>query len=335
MGTRKFHFAAVCAYLVSASLLLADEPPAISRQGNLLQQLKWLRVEVIGGRIAFKTDGCTQNRHFAEATPTEGSRQTLSLETKGHSLILRYEDQTLQESLLLEIDQRGQLTFQRAIADDPAAAVQYSQPPTGPVALSIGSNPAQRMSAADLWQLLLVHRAATSQHLLPALHRVRPNWDLAGRQSAIETSLLARSGLDVAAQDLQWRKWIEELSSGSFSRRQAADQHLRASGQAVLATLRQLDRQQLDVEQRCRIKSILADLADGEPDSPERVADWLVGEKQVWLALLAHRDLDQRVAAAEHLSKLCRRPLSYDPGATAEVRTQQLAELSAKLTERR
>jgi len=53
----------------------------------------------------------------------------------------------------------------------------------------------------------------------------------------------------------------------------------------------------------------------------------------VWLALLARGDLTERVAAVEHLSGLCRRPLPFDPQASQEARRAQLAELAAKLAQ--
>jgi hypothetical protein len=90
----------------------------------------------------------------------------------------------------------------------------------------------------------------------------------------------------------------------------------------------------LDVEQRRRIRSILSDTPDGSSDTPLRTAEWLAADKRVWLALLARGELDQRIAAAEHLSQLCRRPLPFDPQGTAEVRRAQLAELAARLADK-
>jgi hypothetical protein len=229
-------------------------------------------------------------------------------------------------------NERGQL-IECGPSDSPAAHVSYIQPPCGKVKLTIGGSKPQTIVADDLWQLLITQRETCTQHLLPLLDALRPNWRLEEQLDQLETALIARAGADVVAQRRQWQAWVHDLASADFTRRQAADQSLRQLGQPVLAYLRGLDRTQLDVEQRRRVRASQRP-PDGNPDSPPRSAEWLAGDKHVWLALLARGELDQRIAAAEHLSQLCRRPLLFDPQAAAAVRSAQLAELTARLADK-
>jgi hypothetical protein len=325
--------AAFLAALQTAALLAQETLPASIAQGNLLQQVKWLRLEVVGGRIVARSDRCSQSRHSAELSASGESRQTLNLESQASTLIVRYEQVDAASQLILDVNERGHLTITHAgLEGSPLPAVSYLQPSSGKITLKIGGSAPRTVLADDLWQLLLVERDLAAAHLLPILATLRPNWRVDEQLDRLETALLERAGADVLAQRRQWQTWVDELTADDFSRRQSADYSLRQIGQPVLAYLRGLEPTQLDGEQRRRIRAILSDLPDGSADCPLRTAAWLAGDKRVWLALMARGDLDQRVAAADHLSKLCRRPLPFDPQGAPEVRQAQLAEV-AKLAD--
>ena len=322
------------AALLCGDALLAQGPDPAMPGGNLLHQVKWLRLEVVGGRIVAQSDRCSQSRVSTESSASGESRQTLNLEAHASALVIRYEQVNATSHLLLDVNERGQLSIEGSGSTSPPADVSFVQPPCGQVKLTIGGAKPQTIVADDLWQLLITQREMCTQHLLPLLNALRPNWRLEEQLDQLETALIARAGADVVTQRRQWQIWVDDLASADFSRRQAADHALRHVGQPVLAFLRGLDRTQLDGEQRRRVCSMLNDLPDGNPDSPPRSAEWLAGDKRVWLALLARGELDQRIAAAEHLSQLCRRPLLFDPQAAAAVRSAQLAELTARLADK-
>jgi len=319
------------AALISPGVVFAQGPDAApAAPGNLLQQVKWLRLEIVGGRIVARSDRCNQSRLATESSASGESRQTLNLETQASTLVVRYEQVDAGGRLLLEFNERGQFSITRS-GGAKLPEICYLQPVSGKVKLTVSGQPPRTIAADNLWQLLISERELCTRHLLPLLSTLRPNWRLPEQLEQTQTALFEQAGTDVLAQRRQWKNWIDDLAGADFPRRQAADVALRKLGQPVLAYLRGLDESQLEGEQRRRIRSILNDLPDGSPDSPARVADWLAGDKRVWLALLARGELDERIAAAEHLSKLCRRPLPFDPMGSAEVRSAQVAELTAKL----
>jgi hypothetical protein len=334
MGTRIVFLLAVVTAGLSATALWAEEPVAQSSAENLLAQVKWLRLEVCGGRIVLRADRCPHSRHVVEAAPVEGTKHSLSLESRARDLILRYEERSPAAHVYLEINERGRVTISHKKGEAAVAEVRYVQPQTGQVTLTVTGKTTERFTAPDLWQLLIVERERCGDQLLPVLHHLRTDWGLHEQLDAVEATLIARPASDMLAQQKSSRRLVEELANPIFAKRQAADLALRTGGQGVLATLRQLDRGELDGEQRRRTRAILADLADSGPDCEERVADWLSGDKRVWLALLARGGPTERVAAVEHLSALCRRPVSFDPHAGSEQRQAQLAELTAKLADR-
>jgi hypothetical protein len=275
---------------------------------------------------------------LVESPPTSPQRQTLCLEAHAQSLVVRFESADATDRLTLELNEKGTLSVTRTpLAGSTLPEVCYTQwtagPTAGKVTLTIGGTSPRTIVASDLWQLLLAERAAAEEHLLPLLVALRPNWRLAAELDAIESALVAQAGADVLESHRAWGAWLDDLDHADFSRRQNADASLRAAGQPVLAFLRQLDLRELNSERRRRVRAIVADMPDGSPDSADRVADWLVADKRVWLALLARGNLDQRIAASEHLAHLCRRPLPFNPQGTAAERTAQLAELTAKLAD--
>jgi len=332
MGTR-----IVCRTLAAAitavfycSSLAAHEPPAKS----LLQQANWLRFEVSGGRLVARSERCNQSRHAAEMSEGETGRQSLLVEAAGSGFTVFFDRQLADRRLLLRLDDKGQLMICRELSNPAASGnVALTQSAAGKLALTLGGATPRRLAADDLWQLLLVEQEACRSQLLPLLEEVSVGQDLPRTLAAIEEQLLARAGNDIHEQRRQWQAWVDELVSSDYSRRQAADVKLRAGGQGLLAFLRQLDPAGLDGEQRRRIRTMLAELPSGGSDTPEVVAEWLLADKRVWLALMSRGELPQRAAAAEHLSKLCGRPVLFDPAASDESRTAQLAELSRMLAD--
>jgi hypothetical protein len=316
--------------------LLAGEPEVIPSQGNLLAGVKWLKLEIVGGRLVARADRCSQSRLLAESPEDAPIREALLVESTRRGLIVCYERADAESRLHVEIDERGSLVLSsvRAVADfSSSAEIQYLQPPEGKVSLVLGAKPGDAIVAENLWQLLLAEREVCARELIPLLESLRSDWRLGERLDRAELRLAERAGPEMLAQRRAWRRWIDDLASPDFATRQAADGQLRACGQSVLAFLRQLDSRRLDAEQRRRVLAIVADLSDSSPDCPQRVAEWLAADKRVWLALLSRGDLEQRVVAAEHLSRLCQKPLAFNPAASADERNAQVAALSALLAD--
>jgi hypothetical protein len=325
--------AAAAVALYGASALAQSAPCTKADSGSLWTQTAWLRLEVIGGRVQVTSSRCGQHRLATEAAPGSQVRQSLALEVQPGSIDVQYQRLDEQSELVLTVDEREKLTvLRRPVEGASLSEIRYQQPAGGDVTLAVGGKRPGKYSAPSLWHLL-VTEAEARDRLLPVLAQLRPNWRLDEQLSTLETALLSRAGEDTLPVRRQWQTWIDQLGSDSFSQRQGADRELRAAGQPVLGYLRQLDDMQLAPEQRRRIAGILTSPAPGL-DSPERAADWLVADKRVWLSLMSRGQLDQRIAAAEHLTRLCGRTVAFDPSGSEDQRQAQLAELRAKLAEK-
>ncbi len=68
--------------------------------------------------------------------------------------------------------------------------VEFEQPPTGDLTLSIESGSEHRLvQAATLWHLLLIEPEVGHKQLIPLLEILRPSWQLSAKATTIETAL--------------------------------------------------------------------------------------------------------------------------------------------------
>ena len=74
--------------------------------------------------------------------------------------------------------------------------MEFIQPPCGPLSLTLGAGPSQRViHAASLWHLMIGYPEVCRQHLLPLLQLIDSRWDPGKLAADLEEDLiqLARS----------------------------------------------------------------------------------------------------------------------------------------------
>lgn len=308
----------------------AARPADAARQErNLITRTGWVRLEVVGGRIAVLGHRCGQSRVVQVGEPSQTPYEQLSVQLQTESLVIHYEDQHAERQIALDLDDQQRLTLTRT-GSSPTADVKLVQPFQGPLTLTVGRDAPQTYTAATLWHLALQHPQLCEEAVFPLLETLRPHWRLKEQFIGIQKELLSHAGEDVLAERAQWRKCVTQLDSDDFQDRQDADQQLRSAGQGVVAWLRRLDRRQLSSEQSGRIQDICQGLADLSTDTPTRVTAWLVDDRQAWLALLRNEDPLVRTAAATHLTVLLGKPVQFNPDGKLSDREQQLTQLQLK-----
>ncbi|WP_425616946.1 hypothetical protein NA78x_000611 [Anatilimnocola sp. NA78] len=313
----------------SAVPVKASDSPTLER--NLLERTGWIRLELIGGRIAVLGHRCGQSRVVQVGEPTEIPSEQLSVQLHSESLVIHYEDFQPERQLTFDLDDQQRLTL-TSTGSSPTADVKLVQPFKGPLTVTMGRDKQQTYTAATLWHLMLKQPHLCEEALFPMLETLRPHWRLQEQAAAIEQSLIGLAGKNVQAERTQWRTWVQQLDSDDFQQRQQADTQLRAAGQPVVSWLQRLDRRQLSAEQASRVREICHGLADLSQDTPQRVAGWMVDDRCAWFALLNHDDSQVRLAASNHLSLLCGKPLAFDPNAQFSDRQQQIAQLQLRFS---
>lgn len=305
----------------------SNEKPKTER--NLISRTGWMRLEVVGGRIAVLGHRCGQSRIVQVGEPMEIPYEQLSVQLHTESLIIHYEDLRPERQIKLDLDDQQRLVLTRSSAS-PTGELKLIQPFRGPLTLTIGRDAPQTFTAATLWHLALQQPEICEESLFPLLETLRPHWGLKDLSTGIRKDLLSQAGRDVLKERTRWREWVKQLDSDDFQERQDADHQLRAAGQGVVAWLQRLDRKQLTPEQAGRVQDICQGLADLSTDTPQRVSAWLVDDRCAWLALLRSDDLQTRIDATNHLSILFGKPLAFNPLGDISDREGQIVQLQKR-----
>ena len=192
----------------------------------------------------------------------------------------------------------------------------------------------QHYRASHLWLLFIEHPEDCQQHLVPLLQALRQDWHLGEWAETVETNLV-RASLSPPAIDIDHlREKIQELGSGPYRQRRAADIAIRAMGQDVMGILAEIDTRGMNAEQRLRIRRICDSLAQPTADTPLSVTNWLQSSPSTWLCLMKHPDSTIRHSAHQRLAWLLHRPVPFNPEASPAIRERQIASVREDLVRR-
>lgn len=282
---RRSSLTATSAWLVYWTMLsvyaTAAPPPP-----NLLARVGGLPCQVVMGRIVLAEHRGLAGRSDTVEDTITGRRETLCIQTTSGQSVVRYERNDAVETVAIDFLGQGDLRMRRALPGTTPITVHFVQPLRGPLKLEVTQGEQTRKySAPTLWHLVLTEPKACHDHLLPLLEQLRPDWQLAARIEAIEQGLRSAGEVHVPLDRTELDRLIEQLASPKFAERQQANRQLEARGLSLLPDLEQLNREQLDAEQRCRLDELQAALIATTPDTPERVAAWLVADRKLWKQL--------------------------------------------------
>ncbi len=247
------------------------------------------------------------------------------------------------EELAIELSETGAFAIRRTRAN-PAFALEYLQPPDHPVTLFVTADDEERAIAGDsFWHVYLAEPDLVRNELVPYLELLRPSWQLAATGAAIEDALIQQAQHPHAIDTERWQALVAQLGSDRFADRESSERELYRVGQLILPYLEDLDPKSLDAEQAARVGKLIKKLSVDYEDATDRIANWLAGDRQVWLSLLDRDEPVKRRVAAQQLALLVGRPIEFDPEADAATRRDQFAKLRqrfgttrppAKVTER-
>jgi hypothetical protein len=233
----------------------------------------------------------------------------------------------------IDMNSEGRFVLRYSDKDHPLNYFNFTQVPGQPVSLSLPPADKPRvLQAPTVWHLLIIHSGDCRQQFLPELESLRSDWHVARTVQAAEDELVKMAAVSRKADRKQWEAWVNQLGDPIYMKRDHADRNLREVGPAVLGYLNRLNMNQLDAEQKSRLRGIIRELttASGE-DTPERVASMLVSDPLVWLALLARPEESTRQAAVQQLSVLLNVPINVDPKAQPDSQAKARDELRAQI----
>ncbi len=329
MWRRTASIITVAISLHSFSTVSADNTTTPS---TLISRLDWVRLDVIRGRI-------TARQVVPGSKPSQSASQRrgeveefLAYNACSEAISVSYRWEDAQQSIRLEVSDSDQVILECQPKGDYANRYLRFEQTNSQLLLHIG-DPAEspvELAADNLWQLMLIEPQVCQVHLVPVLHKLRPDWALEQQCQRIKQHLMAN--LDPELPDAeQLSRLVSQLSSPQFRQRQQAAKQLRSYGQAVLPMLASLPEKQMDREQRLRLQQIKQSLEVDQVDLAARVAGWLAQDPHVWIALLHDANPDHRHFAAEQLERRCDRRFEFDAHADPVTRQQQIASLRLQL----
>lgn len=323
--------------LVLVSLALAFPKLAIAQAPAISPTMRgptsYVQLQIVSGRLNLVPKQSLRTRTSSSSSGND-RKERMAVDLTGVNPAVDYELVTSQSQLLIQARNLSYFRIARELKGGQSVVpFEFRQHESGDIVFTWGAGEAkQERRFKTVWHMLLVEPEAAKAHILPILEFFRPGWNLAVSIDRITDALYANADDRVAVPRERWGHLVAQLKDGRYAYRQAADRQLRGEGKAVLSYLEGLPDEDLDFEQRHRIRGIRRWLTRGDDnDAPESIAAWLSSDRRVWLALLNQPDLQRRELAAKHLSRLLGEPIAFDAAASKDARQEQIEALRQKL----
>ena len=330
------------AIVVALGLLLVPRAVSLSEEFRyselLISDVNWVTFDVAMGRILATGNRTKQDRQRGTRERPDGAAEAIAVTLDRGLVSVHYEYHSATRQLVIRVVRRDSVEIESTLSDAsvPSEQMSFVQQPEGDVSLTIqtdGGSPCV-YQAASLWHLQLAHPEICRAHLNDVLQVFRPNWQIEDEVAEIRSSLLACEPERLTTSRREVEVLVAQMADDDFRIRQRSARELQARGRSVLGFLQALDPATLDAEQRLRVESIRRAIIADYEDTPARVVAWLINDTSTWLALLGDDTPERRAHANSHLARLCDHPIDFDPEATLETRSAQLADLRSELLRR-
>ncbi len=318
-----------CLLTVQTVFVRAESPEKVS----LLAKSDWAKFHIVLGKIEVANIHSSQTRTTKRGTVEAGSFEKLSIIGDTVVPTVRYQRITNDDTVELIVVNGERVEISRKLKKGTGPVqVEFQQARSGQIVLQLTSDgTVQTVRSQSIWHLLASSPEAFNDHVSPLLKILHPGWDFEQQAARITDELVFQAQNSDFAARRDSRRLVAQLASDDFATRQTAQRQLVAAGLPILPHLKQMSPSLMTREQQRRVDQICSDIQGKVPDSPERVALWLVEDEAIWLSMLGHDELPIRQIAATHLSKRLAKPLGFDPDGTQQERSQQIANLRTRM----
>lgn len=319
--------------VLAAALALGTDVAAqqLSRE-TLVARAGWARLVVIEGRLTALPLANHRNRSTSLTDPDSGVTEMLSVDAAQGRATLHFQRTDPVQQLTVDFVRGDTVSIHREPRGDSRVPSLHFTQGEGLLSLSVGDGPDRRFAAApDLWRLLIVHRELCTTHLTPVLESLRSDWALLDTAERSRSAMVRAIEFDLPAKRERCLALVQQLASPLFRERRAAYTQLQHMGRMALACLGDLDRYDLDAEQRRRLQALSGEVQQRHGDTPDLIAARLIGDASMWLELLADEQPRVRRIALEQIEALSGRDVEFDVEADADIRRHQLEQLRKRL----
>jgi hypothetical protein len=291
-----------------------------------------VQFDVVFGRLIANCSRFRFHKTVTHTDQTTNAHTTISLSVSAARPSLHLEHRDITRQLNIEVIEGDRFEIEMVPLKAGQLPLGFTQQANNNVKLRIGKDETQQeIQAASLWHLLVEHKRLCETHLVPVLELMRPDWQLMDRVHQIENALSRVARIGYCPNRDRILELVEQLAAESFYQRQSALAELLDQGHSCLAILDSRDPRELTAEQRVRVRYVQDALRVNTPDTPERVAAWLSGDKSIWLTLLLDENMETRRLAQQQLVRICGRPISVDLDADPDDYSERVSQLKYQL----
>ncbi len=293
-----------------------------------------LRFRVASGRIVLVNQSLSDCVNVRHGDMDAGNGFCLAINVAERTSF-DYEHVRADEHLHISIASDSSMTIRRNCnSNSRVIPLLWTQDKSAHSQLEIGKAADTRHYAGEnLWAMLLKMPAADRKELVHLLTILRSGWRLNETLQEITAELMVLAKKESISDRSQWQTLVKQLRADTFRERRQAANRMRNYGLAIVPYLRELDRRELDVNQRRLVAELLRDLNGQSDDDPKMVAGWLIGDARVWLQLLNHQNSSYQMLALDRLPTLLRDDIPESPQTTVEIQ-MQLERRTTKVADR-
>lgn len=229
-----------------------------------------------------------KHEQFADGSPDRQSpsiQRSLQVSISDGRPQLRFNYRDQHERWIVLVDNIVGVEWSRQVErDGQSLQVQYWQRPRAPIVIAVTPSNAEtrKLSADTLWHFTQQSPPDFVQHVLPALRRLNPAWDLPALLSAAHTARQRCRATESQQSPVELTEWMLALDAEDHHARHAAERRLAESGLSVQLPLEQLARGRLSIQQRSIVEQVLGNLQPRTADTPTRLAYWMAGDQSTF-----------------------------------------------------
>ncbi|MEQ8790464.1 MAG: hypothetical protein RIC55_29480 [Pirellulaceae bacterium] len=315
--------------VLAAALVYGTD--AVAQHANfhtLVARAGWARLEVLDGRLTAVPNVNHRNRSTTLNDPETGVSEMLSVVATEGRVTLHFQRSDARQQLTVDFVRGDTVSIHREPRGDSDVVPLHFTQGEGELSLVVGEGEERQFaSASDLWRLLLFERALCKTHLVPVLESLRGDWALLDTADRVRMASVRAVEFDLPGRRRRCLELVAQLSSETFRERRAAYQELQTMGHAALACLSELDRHNLDAEQRRRLATLTGGSQPRRGDTPDMIAAHMIDDLAIWMLLLQDDQPRVRRVAVEQIERIQGVEIEFDVEGDAARRSEQLVKL--------
>lgn len=271
-----------------------------------------VRFQLIGGRLQLDAP-----RHRKGSQNRESGRFFESITVTACRGIpsLHYVYQSPQQRLTLSVQNATHIRIE-SVFPDSGQRIVLDQPGTGPISWAVSQGAQKREhSGATLLHVRSDDPTTFDQHCGGLIQRILRGRSMEKLSASTEAILLQQLADKHACNAEAVHQCLQQLRSPKASVRRKAEKQLLSFGTSILPILDTVHQDDLDAEQRDRIRQLRRRLRRKDDDTPRSLAMMLINDRDHWSRLSPRLSREQLTLANTHLTRvgLQSLPLPSDP----------------------